>query len=105
MGNYVKGHRYSEEFKNKAVQMVIANKKTPKDVAEKIEVRFSVFSSWIVEPLFTELIKAESEIVRMNKELDKTADERVHTLQRENQELKNQVDILKKTVGIFSTNK
>ena len=60
--------------------MLITDRQTPKEVAEKIEVRFSVFSSWLAEPLFTELIKAKSEILRLKKELDKTADERIHTL-------------------------
>ena len=105
MGNYKVGHRYSEEFKNKAVRMIIADKKTPKEVADKLDVRVSVVCDWIAEPLILELRKSETEIVRLKKELDKTADERVRTLQRENQELKDQVDILKKTVAIFSANK
>ena len=36
MGEYKVGHRYSEEFKNNAVQMVITENKTPHEVASKI---------------------------------------------------------------------
>ena len=51
MGKYKVGHRYSEEFKNNAVDMVIIENKTPREVANEIEVETAVLNNWLVKSL------------------------------------------------------
>lgn len=105
MNKYKRGHRYSEEFKSDAVRMVITEKQSPRVVADTIEVKISVLNDWLVEPLISELQKAEDKIIDLEYELNKTADERMRELQEENKILREQIDTLKRTVGIFSAKK
>ena len=102
MGEYKVGHRYSEEFKNNAVQMVITENKTPHEVASKIEVRISVLNNWLVKSLLVENRKLETENDKLKKEIARKPDERLRELETENEKLKEQVDALKKTIGIIS---
>lgn len=61
MSKYKTGHRYDKEFKDNAVQMVLAEKQNPKDVADKIWVRLSVLRDWLVEPLIDKVNLLEKE--------------------------------------------
>lgn len=102
MGKYKVGHRYSEEFKNNAVGMVIIENKTPREVANEIEVETSVLNNWLVKSLLVENRKLKTENDKLKREMARKPDERLRELENENAKLKEQVDALKKTIGIIA---
>ena len=102
MGVHKVGQRYSEEFKNNAVQMVIIENKTPREVADEIKVRISVLNNWLVKSLLVENRKLETENDKLKREMARKPAERLRELETENAKLKEQIDALTKTIGIIS---
>ncbi|WP_316357272.1 transposase [Candidatus Neptunichlamydia sp. REUL1] len=86
--------KFDEEFKANAVRLVREERMKIKDVAHDLGIGKSTLSYWLGLNRKGELIKTASQ---------KKEDEDMRKLRKENRILKEERDILKKAMGIFST--
>ena len=87
-----KQKRYDEEFKSSAVKMVIEKGRTISDVSKSLDVSEPALMRWVTvakEPESSE----NSRIKELETEIKK--------VKRENENLKDTVDVLKKSIAIF----
>jgi transposase-like protein len=92
-GKTVKKRRHDETFKRAAVELLVSSGKPPKQIAEELGV-----SSWNLRDWKKRYQPEPTAPARSLKEVE--AENR--TLREELQRVKNQRDILKKTLGIIS---
>jgi transposase len=88
-----KGTRYSEEFKNGAISLVLKNKQSIAEVCRNLGVSRNAMNRWLA----AEADSHDSDKVRM-RELEAE----VRQLRKEKEDLEDTVEILKKAAAIFS---
>lgn len=91
MGNN-KQKRYDEEFKASAVKMIIEKGRDVSEVSKSLDVSRSALRRWVLEVKEPEG-NENSKIKELEAELKK--------LKKENDDLKDTVNVLKKSIAIF----
>ena len=92
-----KGRRkYDNEFKREAVRLVVEEGRKASEVERNLGITPTLVSRWIRE------ISEDPEYAFPGKGRLKAPDEEIRKLQRENERLRRERDILKKAVAIFS---
>ena len=91
------GRRYSPEFRERAVQLLLASDKPMNTVARELGVSYPGLLKW------KDSYMAQQR-TQQNKARPKPADleRQLRQLQRENESLRRQRDVLKKALGILS---
>ncbi len=90
--------KFDKDFKLNAVRLVHEGKLTVKQVSQDLEVGYSTLERWIRE------IRAHGEkSVFPGSGYLKPEDDRLRKLERENEILRRERDILKKAMAIFSS--
>ena len=90
--------RYSEEFKEQAVLMLINGSKDLEDVSKSLGV-----SSWSLRQWKKEYLRINNEDLKRKGKI--TSDEQLRLLKKENADLKVENEILKKFAAILSKEK
>lgn len=90
---------YDREFKMEAVKMSLSDEYTPAEVAENLGIPLSNLRRWIRQ------YRKDAEGAFPGKGQLTPNDEEMRKLQRENARLRQERDILKKALAIFSTPK
>ena len=85
---------FEDDFKKNAVKLVLEEKMTIAQVSEDLGLGKSTLSKWLAQHRKGELIKSATQIEE---------DEELKRLRRENRILRQERDILKKAMGIFSS--
>jgi len=92
-----KGRRkYDNEFKREAVRLVVEEGRKASEVERNLGITPTLVSRWIRE------MSEDPEYAFPGKGRLKAPDEEIRKLQRENERLRRERDILKKAVAIFS---
>ena len=92
-----KGKRsYDKEFKREAVRLVVEEGRKASEVERNLGVTPTLVSRWVRE------ISEDPEYAFPGKGRLKAPDDEIRKLQRENERLRRERDILKKAVAIFS---
>jgi transposase len=92
-----KGRRkYDNEFKREAVRLVVEEGQKASEVERNLGITPTLVSRWIRE------MTEDPEYAFPGKGRLKAPDEEIRKLQRENERLRRERDILKKAVAIFS---
>ncbi len=91
MANLKRGQRYDEAFKREAVALVIEQKVPYTRAAKQIGVAEETLRQWVAKSGLNQ-----------QEDSEKTDKERLRELERENRLLRQERDILKEAVGIFS---
>ena len=91
--------RYSREFKKEAVRLAREDGRTSKDVAEDLGIRSDMLRRWV-----RELELEEGDAFRGSGVL-RTEEDELRRVKRELSRVKEERDILKKAVAIFSDKK
>jgi transposase len=93
----IKGRRkYDNEFKREAIRLVIEEGRKASEVERNLGITPTLLSRWVRE------MKEDPEYAFPGKGRLKAPDEKIRKLQRENERLRRERDILKKAVAIFS---
>ena len=93
----IKGRRkYDNEFKREAIRLVIEEGRKASEVERNLGITTTLLSRWVRE------MKEDPEYAFPGKGRLKAPDEEIRKLQRENERLRRERDILKKAVAIFS---
>ena len=87
---------YTKEFKVKACELVLKEEVKVKTVAEKMGINHIMLYRWIDE------YKTYGEAAFVGKGYLKSEDAKLKRLQKENEELRQQVKILKKAAAYFA---
>jgi len=90
---------YAKEFKRESVRLVLQGSRKAKTVAEDLGINPNVLNKWIRK------YKEDPENSFPGKGKLKPEDERIRQLERELSDVKEERDILKKAVAIFSRTK
>ena len=94
-----KGRRkYDNEFKREAVRLVVEEGRKASEVERNLGITPTLVSRWVRE------MTEDPEYAFPGKGRLKAPDEEIRKLQRENERLRRERDILKKAVAIFSKN-
>jgi len=88
--------KYDKEFKREAVRLVLEEGRKASEVERNLGIGRSTVSRWIRE------FKEDPEYAFPGKGRLKAPDDELRKLQRENERLRRERDILKKAVAIFS---
>ena len=96
MGGIRTRRKYDSEFKREAVRLVLENEKAASSVAENLGIDPGQLYKWIRD------YKEDPSNSFPGKGKLKPADERIRQLERELADVREERDILKKAVGIFS---
>jgi transposase len=88
-----KGTRYSEEFKNGAKKLVSENKQSIAEVCRNLGVSRNAMNRWLA----AEADSHDDDKVRLHQ-----LEAEVKRLRKENEDLEDTVEILKKAAAIFS---
>lgn len=88
-----KGNRYSEEFKQGAVKLVLENKQSIAEACRNLGVSRNAMERWLA---------AEADSHDIEKARLRQLEEENHQLRKEKADLKDTVEILKKAAAIFS---
>jgi transposase len=88
--------KYDNEFKREAVRLVVEEGRKASEVERNLGIGRSTVSRWIRE------FKGDPEHAFPGKGRLKAPDEKILKLERENERLRRERDILKKAVAIFS---
>mgnify|MGYP001827977015 CR=1 FL=1 len=89
---------YSKEFKKQAVEMMIYEKKSVKDLAKELGVPVPNLNRWR-----SEFLRVQSEGLEDHKDLSPASmEQEIRRLKRELSDARLERDILKKAVSIFS---
>ena len=95
---YMKPRRqYSKEFKQEAVTSVLKGEKTIKQIAYELGIHANMLSRWK-----REYLADDEQSFPGSGHLHDPEEERYRALERENRSLREERDILKKVVSIFS---
>ena len=89
------GNRYSEEFKQGAVKLVLENKQSIAEACRNLGVSRNAIERWLA----AEADSHDAERVRLQQ-----LEEENRQLRKEKADLEDTVDILKKAAAIFSQN-
>lgn len=92
MGNS-NGNRYSEEFKQGAIKLVLENKQSVAEVCRNLGVSRNALERWLA----AEADGHDGDKVRMHQ-----MEAEIKQLRREKEDLEDTVEILKKAAAIFS---
>jgi transposase len=95
----VRVRSYDREFRIGAVKLVLENKRSQREVCEDLGISKSALYKWLTT------YQAEAEEGFPGKGHLKSADEEMRRLKREVEILRQERDILKKALGIFSSNR
>ncbi len=93
---------YSDEYKRRAVDLVVSNGRSAKSVAEELGLDGSVLSRWVAE---RNAVRADGSTAAPTLQATlPSADQAdaIARLQRENEQLRMERDILKKSIAIFA---
>lgn len=93
----MKTRLFTEEFKKKAVELSV-RRGTVKDVAEELGIRAELLSKWRNNPLYN-----GGHLLADNSKLSEEQ-LKIGRLEKELREIKQESEILKKALGIFSRN-
>jgi len=85
---------FDDDFKKNAVRLVLEERMTIAQVSEDLGLGKSTLSKWLAQHRRGELIKSAAQIEE---------DQEIKRLRRENRILRQERDILKKAMGIFSS--
>ena len=96
MSNAKKRRTYDKEFKREAVRLVIEEGRKAAEVERNLGIGRSTVGRWVRE------MSEDPEYTFPGKGRLKTPDDEMRKLQRENERLRRERDILKKAVAIFS---
>ncbi len=96
MGGFKSRRRYDAEFKREAVRLVIEGEKSTASVAENLGIFPGLLYKWIRD------YKEDPTNSFPGKGKLKPADEQIRQLERELADVREERDILKKAVAIFS---
>jgi transposase len=92
--------KYSQEFKDSTVQLIINNNKNVKEIAKDLDLNPKTLYAWVTA------YKKEHNILIRNTEVKTTLQEseaeELKRLRRENKILKQERDILKKATAYFA---
>ena len=88
--------KYDIEFKREAVRLVVEENRKASEVERNLGITPTLVSRWIRE------MSEDPEYAFPGKGRLKAPDEEIRKLQRENERLRRERDILKKAVAIFS---
>jgi len=90
-------HRYfDKEFKYEAIRLMDGGKRSVRDIAKDLDVHPNLLHQW------RRKYRADMEHAFPGKGHLKSPEEEIRRLQRENENLKEENDILKKALAIFS---
>ena len=90
-------HRYfDKEFKYEAIRLINEGKRSVRDIAKDLDVHPNLLHQW------RRKCRADMEHAFPGKGHLKIPEEEIRRLQRENENLKEEKDILKKALAIFS---
>lgn len=92
MGNS-NGNRYSEEFKQGAIKLVLENKQSIAEVCRNLGVSRNALERWLA----SEADSHDDDKIRMHQ-----MEAEIKQLRREKEDLEDTVEILKKAAAIFS---
>lgn len=92
MGNS-NGNRYSEEFKQGAIKLVLENKQSIAEVCRNLGVSRNALERWLA----SEADSHDDDKIRLHK-----MEAEIKQLRREKEDLEDTVEILKKAAAIFS---
>ena len=92
MGNS-NGNRYSEEFKQGAIKLVLENKQSVAEVCRNLGVSRNALERWLA----AEADSHDDDKIRMHQ-----MEAEIKQLRREKEDLEDTVEILKKAAAIFS---
>ena len=93
---------YSDEYKRRAVDLVVSSGRSAKSVAKELGLDGSVLSRWVAE---RNAVRADGSAAAPTTQAAlPTADQapKLRGLQRENERLRMERDILKKSIAIFA---
>ena len=93
---------YSDEYKRQAVELVLSSSRSAKSVSKELGLDGSVLSRWVKE---RDTVAAGGSAVAPNSQAAvPSADQAdlIARLQRENEQLRMERDILKKSIAIFA---
>lgn len=96
MGEFKSRRRYDKEFKREAVRLVLENGKPVSEVAEHLGIFRGLLYKWVRD------YKEDPTNSFPGKGKLKPEDERIRQLERELADIREERDILKKAVAIFS---
>jgi transposase len=96
MGQNGSHHQYDAEFKKNAVQLVMEKRKAMGEIARDLGIRYDLLSRWKRE------YEKGKEDAFPGKGHMTAEQERLRQLEKENADLREERDILKKALGIFS---
>ena len=88
---------FTKEFKQEAIKMVLEDKHPQSEVARRLGVGASLLSGWIITA------KTEGSDAFRGKGKPKLQDADIKRLQKENQELKQEIEFLKKSAVYFAS--
>ena len=88
-----KGNRYSEEFKQGAIKVVLENKQNITEVCRNLGVSRNALERWLA----AEADSHDDDKIRMHE-----METEIKQLRREKEDLEDTVEILKKAAAIFS---
>ena len=91
-----KRKKYSREFKLEAVRKVLVDDRTPKDVGAEMEIIPSVLCRWVNE------FSDDKQEAFPGKGMRKSKDQEIFELKREIEGIREERDILKKALAVFS---
>jgi len=86
--------KYTTEFKDRAVRMVISSEKSVPQIANDLGIKVTTLYSWVN--------KAKSADVQSNSQTNEQMFDELKRLKRELAEVKEQRDILKKATAYFA---
>lgn len=87
------GNRYSEEFKQGAIKLVLENKQSIAEVCRNLGVSRNALERWLA----AEADSHDDDKIRMHQ-----METEIRQLRREKEDLEDTVEILKKAAAIFS---
>ncbi len=92
-----KRRQYTPEFKRESVELLLRGDKAAPELADNLGIRADLLNRWRREYLL-----AKGEAFPGTGHLQNPDEERIRALERENRSLREERDILKKVVSIFS---
>ena len=91
--------KYDEEFKREAVRLVVEEKRVAAEVERNLGISGGSICHW------KRLLKEDEKNPFPGKGFRRPQEEKLYQLKRENNRLRQERDILKKAMAIFSTNR
>jgi transposase len=98
MGKMRERRKFTKEFKESAIELFHSSDKTAKEIAEELGIDRSSVSRWVRESK-----EAKDKNIKAFTGKGNPRDEELFQLRKENADLKETVDILKKATAYFAT--